>query len=267
VHRILPAGITSKFFSKQHFAVYEKLERIQLLNKQRVKVIALSEWYFELLKQNNIEDVTLIQQGVGVEFFVDKSSIKQQRAKSSVHWIFVGRMSEEKGVKELVETFLQVNVPGDKLTIVTIKSQFEDKYFEEVNIIIDASKQVSVSFNRSKEEVAELIATADCLVLPSKVTEMASLVIQEALAVGKPVLVSDFIRSNVEMEKTGLKFSYEKNDFLVRMKEMRSRLMDNEIFIGIPNASLVTFKQVAEKHLLLYNKCVKERGFNKSNSF
>lgn len=257
IHRLLPIYIAKRFFSKHHFVIYEKLERIQLLNKQKVGVIALSKWYAELLKRNQIVDVTLIQQGVSRLFISKGKTGKHQETMQSVQWIFVGRMSKEKGVKELIEVFQQVDAPGDRLTIITIKPKSADGYFEEIVDTIEADERIALLFNQSGEDVSELLASADCLVLPSKITEMAPLVVQEAIASNKPVLVSDYIRDDVEKEGTGLKFSFEKvGDFLKKMKEIRGRLRP---FITINNARSLTFEQVAADHIFIY----RDRKMNK----
>lgn len=252
LHRLLPDNLAQRLLSKYHFLAHEKLERIQLLNKQQVKVIALSEWYEALLRKNRLNNITLVQQGVGSSFLSNAKPAKPLRTDQAVRWIFIGRMCEDKGVKELIEVFSKIGNPCDELTIVSAKPDSNEPYFLEVIQTINNIKQISVVYDQPADEVVKLLSGADCLVLPSKITEMAPLVVQEAAALRKPVLVSEFIRIDVERKRIGLRFSFAmKGDFAVKMNQMRVKVI-NGSFTSIDRSALLTFEQVAEKHISLY---------------
>lgn len=251
IHKLLPKVIARKFFSKEHFLASEKLERIELLNKHNVKTIALSEWYMKLLMNNNLKNVTLIKQGVADHFLSKNEQNKGVKDIQAVKWIYIGRMSEEKGIKELIATFSNTSLTDDTLTIITLKPEVKDKYYEEVSNMISANRKISIYFNQSSLQVSNLLVKADCLVLPSKITEMASLVIQEALAKKKPVLVSEYIRDEIENNNLGIKFSFAKGNFASKMKDMRARIMIGA-YNTVNKAMLLSFEDVAEKHIEEY---------------
>ncbi len=82
------------------------------------------------------------------------------------------------------------------------------------------------------------------------ICEMAPLVIQEAFACGKPVLVSNFIKYDVEKLKVGLHFNYEiPGDFKNKFSMMR-----HTNFPGLNNFEPLSFTEVAQRHIDLYNK-------------
>lgn len=105
-------------------------------------------------------------------------------ASSSKTLLFVGRLTEEKGVTDLLNAWelgddfdLELQVIGDGPLLSTIRSL--------------AQSTVSVTGPISQDEVRKRMLAARALVLPSRWHEGLPMVLIEALSCGLPVLVSD----------------------------------------------------------------------------
>ncbi|RYL92711.1 glycosyltransferase family 1 protein [Sporolactobacillus sp. THM7-4] len=109
--------------------------------------------------------------------------------------LFVGRLTREKGVKELLTAFQQINDPNVKLLIVgsrffdsDIHSSFE---IELKKLSEQMADKVKITGFIPYEEIPQIYAIADIAVLPSIWEEPAGLTMVEAEASGLPVITTD----------------------------------------------------------------------------
>ena len=109
--------------------------------------------------------------------------------------IFVGRLTEEKGIKQLLMAINDVTYKNFKLLIV-------GSYFFNTKVKSDFEKELDELVNKNKEriiftgyinynEIYQLYKIADIAVLPSMWDEPAGLTIQEAEACGLPVITTN----------------------------------------------------------------------------
>lgn len=109
--------------------------------------------------------------------------------------IFVGRLTEEKGIKQLLMAINYVTYKNFKLLIV-------GSYFFNTKVKSDFEKELDELVNKNKEriiftgyinynEIYQLYKISDFAVLPSMWDEPAGLTIQEAEACGLPVITTD----------------------------------------------------------------------------
>lgn len=116
--------------------------------------------------------------------------------------LYVGRLSEEKGVATLLEAWHEVP-DGINLKIVGDGPCAAD-------VVAAASALSTVEWLgwQSRERIVELMKRARLLVVPSAWYEGLPMVIPEAYAVGLPVIASDLgsLRSLIEPHRTGLRF-------------------------------------------------------------
>jgi glycosyltransferase involved in cell wall biosynthesis len=131
------------------------------------------------------------------------------------NFIYVGRLSREKNVGNLIRAFaaLAAELPGWGLVIVGAGP--EQRALE---ALVPEQLESRIHFAGGKDwkEVPEYFAVADALVLPS-FSEPWGLVVNEALLCGLPVLVSDRCGCVPEMVlegETGFSFDPEKVDEL-----------------------------------------------------
>lgn len=104
--------------------------------------------------------------------------------------LFVGQLIERKGVRELLDGFYEVSKIEEKLTLLLVG---EGELKNEIKTYIYNHKNVKIKLLGFIEydKLPEIYALSDVLVLPSK-EEVWGLVVNEALASGLPVLVSQF---------------------------------------------------------------------------
>ena len=137
------------------------------------------------------------------------------------YFIYLGRLSAEKGVLTLLKAMTRVK--RSKLIIVGDGPQrAELEVFARENLI----KNVEFVGYKNKSEVKELMSHASFSVIPSEWYENSPLVIYEAFSMGKPVIgatiggITEFIQPN----KNGLHF-IPGNDIL--LSDCINLLLDN----------------------------------------
>ncbi len=131
---------------------------------------------------------------------------------SAPRFLYVGRLSVEKGLYDLLEAFVQVRnkLPDARLDLVgsgDIEQEVKQRFQS-------AGLDSAVAFlgTKTTEEIGLLLMRSDALVLPSH-SEPWGLVVNEALSYGCPVVVSDICGCVPELVlhgKTG--YSYPSGD-------------------------------------------------------
>ena len=133
--------------------------------------------------------------------FIDNQNIVQ--TEPSDYCIFIGRLSPEKGINQLIQVWK--NFPDQKLKIIgsgplenELKKLVRDYQLDNVEFV----GAVKI------EEVLKLLSYAQFLILPTQVYETFGRVIIEAYSCGKPVLASQIgaIEELILDGKTGLLF-------------------------------------------------------------
>lgn len=137
------------------------------------------------IKENNIK---VIYNSIDVKLFPAAPSDPNKFSKEFVVG-FVGRINQEKGLKYLLLAIAKIKniIPQIKLIIVG-----EGPQKNSLQMIIK-DKQISeqVMFVGFQTDTAKWISHFDCLVLPSTRRETFGIVVAEALACEKPVIVSN----------------------------------------------------------------------------
>jgi len=117
--------------------------------------------------------------------------------------LFVGRLSEEKGVATLLDAWKQLSgnqqlcIVGDGPQAALVEAAVRD------------DRRISWLGRRTSQEVQQLMGAANCLVLPSICYENCPKTLLEAFSVGTPVIASRLgaMAEFVEHEQTGLHFT------------------------------------------------------------
>ena len=110
--------------------------------------------------------------------------------------LYVGRLSPEKRVQDLIKAYLSLEVPNKSLYIVgggPFKSELEVLINNSVN-----PESIHLAGFKGKKEVAKFYTVADILVLPSEM-EPHGAVVKEAMCFGLPVIVSDKVGSSADV--------------------------------------------------------------------
>jgi glycosyltransferase involved in cell wall biosynthesis len=170
--------------------------------------------------------------GVGVDVPKKYLSNAEFREKYSIHGqyvIYVGRIDESKGCKELFEYFLRYTKEGgEKLTLILVGKA--------VMSIPMSDHIISLGFV-TEEEKFGAIAGANCLIMPSQY-ESLSIVVLESFSLRKPVLVNEkceVLKGHTLKSNAGLYYSdYEEFKACLNLlndeREMNQIMGDNGLF-------------------------------------
>jgi glycosyltransferase involved in cell wall biosynthesis len=132
--------------------------------------------------------------------------------------LFVGRLSEEKGIRTLVNAWKRLDHP---LTVAG-----DGPLYKEFCRSVD---NINFVGNISGEEISTLMSQAAFIVMPSEWYEGFPMVLLEAYAHGLPVIASDLggLSELVHERVTGLKFSPGKSEALA--SKVQSLIDDNTL--------------------------------------
>jgi glycosyltransferase involved in cell wall biosynthesis len=118
-------------------------------------------------------------------------------------FLFVGRLSKEKGLEDLLEAFrrIQQDLPKAKLLLAGPGSERDRLHGQ----VLAWGLEASIGFlgNQSPDQIGELLEISTAMVLPSH-REPWGLVVNEALSYGCPVVVSDICGCTPELVINGV---------------------------------------------------------------
>lgn len=121
--------------------------------------------------------------------------------------LVLGRLEPNKAIADFADRFAERRAPGQSLTIAGTGTESE-----RLRTIADASPHVDFLGAVPKDDVVELMAAHDVVVVPSRWHEVLNTVIKESQAVGRPVVATD-VGGNRDMVKHGV------NGFLVPLRD------------------------------------------------
>lgn len=196
----------------------------------------------KLLEKLNFKGEIVITGGVGL---YNRQSHTLKKMKLNTEWVFlyVGRLSPEKNLDWIINIFNEL--PQFKLQIVGFGPL--ESYLRSIakeNIVFEGAVD--------NKELFHYYEKADIFVLPSK-SETWGLVVEEALNVGIPVLVSNKVgcaEQVVEEGKNGCVFELNnKEDFLQKVKYLTDISNYNEMISYI---STIDFGKIEKKQIQSY---------------
>ena len=206
------------------------LEKLEKIDKSKMKIL------------KNCIDIERIDND---EFINDEINEKIKLKSDDIKIVFVGRICEEKGIKELIEAILNINNPKIKLIIVG-KSFYKTKVesiFEKELMQITENIKDNILFTGYIEhkEIYSVYKMADIVALPSIWQEPAGLTIIEAAATGVPLITTDaggiteYVDSNsaiiIKNDENIVKNIEKAINKILSDKNLRKKFYDNAIKI------------------------------------
>lgn len=178
------------------FALYRLQEKARHKNiwKNVSKFIVLSEVSKEkFLAAGFNEDQLVVKPN-----FLKDPGLKRRKKKNG-RFIYVGRLSEEKGLRFLINAWKKQSA----FSLDIVGSGPMEGWIRD-----NASENITLHGNKSHSQVLEMVQEAICLIFPSIWNETFGLTIIEAFSVGTPVVASNLgaPKTMVVNEKNGFLF-------------------------------------------------------------
>ena len=117
----------------------------------------------------------------------DEIKMKMKIKKEDTVFLFAGKFIPKKRVMDLLEA--AAGVPEARVVVVgdgSLRAELEARAAQP-----DLAGRVEFAGFKNQKELPAYLAAADCLVLPSDGTETWGLIVNEAMACGKPAIVSE----------------------------------------------------------------------------
>jgi glycosyltransferase involved in cell wall biosynthesis len=161
----------------------------------------VADWY--IAHGLPAERMHVVGHGIELPPAASRKPTDRPRAEGERHFAYIGGLSQQKGVHILVDAFNSLP-PTARLTIAGDETAFPD-------YCADLRRRAShpgVRFagRLDRPGVWRMLVDADAVVVPSLWYETASLIVQEAFAVGTPVIAADHgaLAERVRHERDGL---------------------------------------------------------------
>lgn len=195
------------------------------------KFIAISNYTKKLIMEDGIvkpEKVELLYNAIKVSDF-DKKISKEEKLElrkkygiedDDVVILYSGRTIEQKGIKQLIQSFINLkNINKSKLLIVgssnyaeKVKTKFD---YEIEELVKKAADKIKIIGYIDNKELYKIHNISDIAVVPSMWEELFGLVVIEAMSSGLPLIVT---RSGGIPEIVNEKCAYilDKNEYLIQ---------------------------------------------------
>lgn len=161
------------------FRLYREIRRRHFLDKEVDAFIALTEFSRTKFIQGGLPAEKIF---VKPNFLADPtSSVPLQPAPSEPSALFIGRLSPEKGIAELLDAWEGIHIP----LVVVGQGDLEK------SLRARALPNVRFTGNLSRAEVLQQLARCSFLLFPSVWYETFGLTLIEAMAMGRPIVASD----------------------------------------------------------------------------
>ena len=234
-----PVNVKPRFWPALRFRCYRKslAATLPLALSNWLYGTCLKRWVARFIVLSEFQRRTLLECGYPVDrlvvkghFVEDGSPLEPRALAQRRDFLFVGRLSSEKGVVTLIQAWERIwkMCPSSSLLIVG------DGDLHSQATRLGRGMNVKWLGRKSREEVRFLIWGARCLVVPSECWETFGLSAVEAMSLSVPVVVSDLgaLPSLVKDGQTGIVFKAGDEDALamalrrmVQMDESNYRRM------------------------------------------
>jgi len=210
-----------KIFNKYFQNSYLKSLLVNYYGKKYFKIISSSK--FKILVLTNFHKNYFIDKNISTNVSVLNnfvSIIEEQEKDFDDYMVYAGRISKEKGVKELIDAFKKANLENMHLKIIGNGPQLQNL----INLH-KSDKNIIFYGSLSNQETMKIIAKASCIVTVTKLWEGQPTLLCEASFFGKPSIfpntggISEFFPKNY-----GLMFEQNNySDLITKLKLVENK--------------------------------------------
>ncbi len=209
------AGLTAKpfVFTQHWFPNADTQQAARYDTKNRVLAVPVTKFMADKNQELAIVSTKVIYHGIDLDLF------RYAAQPASGRYVFVGRITPAKGVKEAVELARAAHIQLDIIGKVNASDQ---AYWDTILPMVDG-EQVRYLGPKTQPEVAGLLAVAPAMIFPVKNTEAFGQTIVEAQACGTPVITQAMGAAHelVQHAKTGFVVS-SSDEYLEAIKAIGS---------------------------------------------
>ncbi|MBB1284681.1 glycosyltransferase [Flavisolibacter sp. BT320] len=228
-------------------------------------IVVLADWYKEVLLKNGVPREKLVYLPQAIEMETDFPKSKIREIVSPLKVVYIGRISEQKGLHLLTDAVSML--PEESISLTIYGPDADANYARAIRQKTASKDNIHWMGAIPSSEVASVLLQHDVLCIPSKF-EMSPLVIQEAFAAGLPVLASD-VYGNAEQIRNG------ENGWLFKYKDAKdlslklSMLSEDPDLVKTAKQRLPVpqrFESIALKYAELYASLLNIKSLKVENS-
>lgn len=221
--------------TRTSFQINSQIKFLRKLNSQADAIVAISQWYFDNLKKNgfNEEKIHLVEQCVLLPNEELEKIHKVIKLNDPIRFIFIGRISAEKGIHIIIKALELLTPYKDKFEMHFYGKLIDENILKEIQYKINSGFRLNCKCEVPQNELFAHLAEADMLILPPVGPEMAPLVIQEAFAYGIPIMGSNIggIKDAIRHGENGILFQVNNPRSLA--KELEYILDNPEVILSL----------------------------------
>jgi len=255
------------YLMTSNVVLMQKIHSVMGTYKKKIdRYIVLTDFSREFLIKMNIDQkkISIKPNFVSENPFSNQNNIFSESnfKKDKTHsFVFVGRISTEKGIDFLLQNFSDIAQKDINLIIIgdgPLKSDLEKKFLDD--------SRIKWLGRLEKKEILDVVSKCTALILPSSFYETFGMTIIEAFSVGTPVIATNHgsLPYVVENHNDGLLFEFsngndlkEKIVLLSQNHHMRNNLSKN----AINNFKRKYSEEVNYKKLIsIYKQVIKEKS-------
>lgn len=215
------------------FKIYRLLrqfvqEKIVKLNKNLKYAIGISDLSIDVLKETLNENISLEKIYNPIEFDENEDQINY---KENEYYLYVGRVSKEKGVENFCRAISELGLKGIVVGDGSEKERLENKY-----------PNIEFTGWKDKKEVKQYMKGAKALIFPSLWYETAGLTILEAGVMGIPCIVNKTCAGREFVNKENL---------YSNLEELKKVIKEEKFSVSI-NKEMYSQEKYLEKILDVY---------------
>ncbi len=230
-------GILNKYYdnsyTKSFFVSRHSKEFFNKLKNDNMKILVISDFH-----KNHLVNLGINSDKIDTYFnpiSIVKNSFENYPS-NSPYVVYAGRLSNDKGIKELIETWESAEIKDIKLKIIGADEQ------NGILSIIEKSKNVEYEGLLNNEETKKLIKNSRAVITATKLYEGQPRLLCEASSYGVPSIYPSFGGMN-EFFPKDYNLSFEQFNYL-DLKEKIEKINDEE---AMKVASKKVFNHIVEK--------------------
>ena len=212
------------YFQKIYRFIRQCVQDVYVKNNENIKYIYISDFSFSKV-QNYLKSKTVFYLHNPIDAYpIDKvDAIKNDK------YLYIGRLSPEKGVDIFCEAISQLGINGVVIGDGLLKERLSKQY-----------PMIEFVGWKSKQDIISYIKQARCLIFPSKWYEGAPLTTEECLSAGVPCIVSN-VCAAIDQIEDGVNGYIFKSEDIEDLKSKIIRVKESSQVVNAENWSIKNY--------------------------